>query len=90
MDFREATDNLCVRTDHEDLAKALGVSLQTVRQARLGSEAAAHRSPPGDWKGTIIRLAEEKVWHYRQLIESLRVLPAATSIQGDKNVRRNR
>jgi hypothetical protein len=34
MNFREAVDALCASLSHEDVAKALGVSLQTVRQAR--------------------------------------------------------
>jgi hypothetical protein len=72
MNFREATDSLCVKVDHEDLATALGVSVQAIRQARLYPEAHSHRSPPEDWEHAVIRLAEERVWHYRQLIEKLR------------------
>jgi|tagenome__1003787_1003787.scaffolds.fasta_scaffold20653457_2 hypothetical protein len=72
MDFREATDGLFDRVDHDDLAKALGVSIAAIRQARLRPEAAAHRQPPEDWENAVIRLAEERVWHYRKLIESVR------------------
>jgi hypothetical protein len=72
MDFREATDGLFARVDHEDLAKALGVSIAAVRQARLKPGANAHRSPPSDWRNAVIRLAESRVWHYRELIRSLR------------------
>jgi hypothetical protein len=72
MDFREATDGLFSRVDHEDLAKALGVSVASIRQARLKSDANAHRAPPEDWRHAVIRLAEERVWHYRRLIEALR------------------
>ena len=75
MDFRQATDSLCERVDHEDVARALGVSVQTIRQARLRSEAEAHRAPPVDWQGRLIRLAEERVWHYRRLIDQLRGEP---------------
>jgi hypothetical protein len=71
MDFREATNGLFDRVDHKDLAERLGVSVAAVRQARLRSGAAAHRSAPGDWRSTVIRLAEERVWHYRKLIERL-------------------
>ena len=73
MDFREATDKACDKLDHADLARAMGVSLQTVRQARLMMGSAARRSPPADWEHALIRLAEKQVWHYRQLIEELRV-----------------
>jgi hypothetical protein len=72
MDFREATDGLCARIDHDDIAKALGVSVQTVRQARLTEETKAHREPPRDWRDALVRLAEERVWHYRKLIEDVR------------------
>jgi hypothetical protein len=72
MDFRKATDDLFARVTHQDLAKALGVSVASVRQARLHSQANAHRSPPEDWRNATIRLAEERVWHYRRLIERLR------------------
>jgi hypothetical protein len=72
MDFKHATDGLFDRVGHEDLAKALGVSIATIRQARLSPDAAAHRSPPGEWEQAVIRLAEARVWHYRRLIEKLR------------------
>jgi hypothetical protein len=72
MDFREATDGLCAKIDHDDIAKALGVSVQTIRQARLAGKAKAHREPPREWRDTVIRLAEERVWHYRKLIEEIR------------------
>lgn len=78
MDFREATDDLCEGIPHEALAKALGVSVATVRQARLKVEAKAHRDPPREWQYTLIRLAEERVWHYRKLIEQLRRTDGAT------------
>ena len=58
--------------DHADVARALGVSVQTVRQARLDGETRAHRSPPEEWKRALIRLAEERVWHFRTLIQQLR------------------
>lgn len=72
MDFREATDRLCARLDHEDVAKALSVSLQTVRQARMQNGSTARRSPPPAWRQAMIRLAEQEVLHYRNLISELR------------------
>ena len=71
MDFREATDGLFSRVDHEELAKTLGVSVATIRQARLRPEAGAHRSPPVEWRRAVLKLAEERVRHYRKLAESL-------------------
>jgi hypothetical protein len=72
MDFKEATDGLFERVDHEALARTLGVSVAKIRQARLRSDAAAHRDPPRGWKNAVIRVAEARVWHYRRLIDALR------------------
>jgi hypothetical protein len=72
MNFKEATDGLFDRVDHETLAKKLGVSVASIRQARLKPEAGAHRSPPEDWQSAVIRAAEERVCHYRNLIDRLR------------------
>lgn len=71
MDFREATDLLCERVDHEDVAKALGVSLQAVRQARLHDATKARREPPKEWHYAVIRLAEQDIMKKRALIEKV-------------------
>jgi len=72
MDFKRATDELFSNVDHQKLAEALGTSIASIRQARLRPDAKAHRAPPRDWEGSVIRLAEERVWHYRKLIEQMR------------------
>jgi hypothetical protein len=72
MDFREATDALFRRVDQETLAEALGVSIASIRQARLRPEAAAHRSPPPNWKEAVIKLAEEQECLYKQLLDRLK------------------
>jgi hypothetical protein len=72
MTFKKATDRLFSRVDHEDLAKALGVSVASIRQARLSPDALARRSPPPDWEDAVLRLAEERVRHFRKLIEEIR------------------
>ena len=72
MDFKKATDDLFARVDHEDLAKRLGVSVATIRQARLRPEASAHRTPPNNWPEAVIRIAEAQIMRYRKLIESVR------------------
>jgi hypothetical protein len=72
MTFKKATDRLFSRIDHEDLAKALKVSVASIRQARLSPDASAHRSPPPDWENAVLRLAEERVSHFRKLIEEIR------------------
>jgi hypothetical protein len=72
MTFKKATDRLFYRVDHEDLATALKVSVASIRQARLSPDALAHRSPPPDWENAVLRLAEERVLHFRKLIAELR------------------
>jgi hypothetical protein len=71
MNFREAVDVLCKPLTHRHVAKALDVSVQTVRQARLNVDSSAFRPPPKNWRGAIIRLAEARMVHYRKLIEKL-------------------
>jgi DNA-binding GntR family transcriptional regulator len=71
MNFKKATDRLFSRVDHEDLAKALKVSVASVRQARLSPDALAHRSPPRGWENAVLRLAEERVRHFQKLIEEI-------------------
>ena len=72
MNFREATESLCAGVSHGELARALGVSVAAIRQARLQPGAKAHRSPPGNWKEAVIKLAEQQEQRYRRLLESLR------------------
>jgi hypothetical protein len=72
MNFKEATDNLFDRIDHAELAKALGVSVASIRQARLIPSARAYRVPPPNWQHAVIGLAEERVRHYRRLIQNMR------------------
>ena len=72
MGFKEATDGLFSRVDHEDLAKRLGVSVATIRQARLRPEANANRPAPKHWQETVIRMAEMQMMHFRRLIKDVR------------------
>jgi hypothetical protein len=72
MNFKEATDGLLDRIDHAELAEALGVSVASVRQARLNPSANAYRSPPHDWEDAVINLAERRLRQYAALIDRLR------------------
>jgi hypothetical protein len=72
MTFKEATDALFERVSHQELADALGLSVASVRQARLPETAKAYRQPPSAWQDRVIRLAERRVMHYRQLIDRVR------------------
>ncbi|MEI9991336.1 MAG: hypothetical protein WDM86_14985 [Rhizomicrobium sp.] len=56
--FRAATDELLACITHDQLADALGVSVSTVRQARLDEGAKARRKPPEGWQGVVADLAE--------------------------------
>ena len=87
MNFKEATDGLFARVDHEDLAKRLGISIASIRQARLSPQADAHRSPPSNWESAIIRLAEERIGHYRKLIEDVQSRREAPPETGRKRSR---
>lgn len=71
MKFREATDDLFSRVSHEDLARVLGVSVASIRQARLDQHAGAHRAPPQNWEQAIASIAEKRIVHYRKLIARL-------------------
>jgi len=72
MDFRKATDALCAPLTHAELAKALGVSVPLIRQARLKPEANAHRTAPQGWEQAVSDLAEDRAKRYRELAERLR------------------
>ena len=72
MNFKEATDLLFDRIDHAELAKALGISVASIRQARLSPTAKAYREPPPNWQHAVTRLAENRVSHYRHLIKQMR------------------
>lgn len=77
MNFKEATDGLFDRVSHEELAEALAVSVASIRQARLPETARAYRRPPTSWEDKIIRMAERRIMHYRQLIERVRAQPVS-------------
>jgi hypothetical protein len=64
MKFKQATDALLESVTLEDLANSLGVSVQTVRQARAAEESTAYRSPPKGWEAAVAKLADT---HARQL-----------------------
>ena len=71
MDFKKATDSLFERISHEDLADALGVSVASIRQARLGPSANAYRQPPSNWQAAVARVATQRAKRLQNLIENL-------------------
>ena len=71
MNFKEATDILFDRVGHEEMADALGVSVAAIRQARLSVSAKAYRQPPPNWEKVVVRLAQKRAIHYKQLVEKI-------------------
>ena len=72
MNFKKTTDELFATVSHDDLAEAAGVSVATIRQARLDGGAKAHRSPPAGWEKAVLKLAEARTRHFERLAERLR------------------
>lgn len=71
MDFKTATDQLCETTSHVELASTLGVSVATIRQARLEPTAKAYRNPPPDWINGIKTIAACKLERIKKLLLEL-------------------
>lgn len=71
MNFKQATDGLFARVSHEDLAGALGVSIASIRQARLAEKALAHRSPPQAWEKVVAQLARNRARRLERLAARL-------------------
>jgi hypothetical protein len=78
MNFKRATDELLIHPTLEDLADTLGVSTQSVRQARMDKSSKAYRQPPDGWEQALLRLTENTIAHYERLARGLR----AKAIQG--------
>jgi hypothetical protein len=77
MEFKEATDRLVSRVLHEDLAAELGVSIQTIRQARLSPDSASYRKPPRGWERAVMKLATRHVIELGRLVLDLRAAQRA-------------
>jgi hypothetical protein len=59
MNFKKATDELLASVTLADLADAIGVSVQAIRQARAADGTTAHRAPPEGWEVGVSRLAKK-------------------------------
>ena len=71
MDFRKATDELLAGISHQDLAEALGVSVASVRQARLDPSAKAHRNAPDGWERVVSQMSKKQAARLQRLAERL-------------------
>lgn len=71
MNFKQATDALLKSVTLEDLAVELGVSVQSVRQARVTGESVARRPPPVGWEGAVKKIARDKQQYFKKLGEAI-------------------
>ena len=60
MDFKTATDQVAGCISHAEIAEAAGVSIQTIRQARMDPGSSSYRNPPLEWEAVLARLVREK------------------------------
>jgi hypothetical protein len=72
MNFRKATDALLESVTLEDLASALGVSTQAVRQARAAEGTTSYRQPPPGWEGGVRSLAAQRAKRLVSLAKGLK------------------
>jgi len=71
MNFKQTTDALLESVTLEDLADAIGVSVQTIRQARAAEGTSAHRTPPPGWEAGAASLARKASIRYQKIAKSL-------------------
>jgi hypothetical protein len=71
MNFQQATDRLFSCLTAADLADALQVSVQGVKQARAAPETTAHRPAPDGWQMAVKRLAKRQAAHFERLATQL-------------------
>lgn len=71
MDFITANDALTACLTHAEIAEATGVSVQTVRQARLALDHPNNRPPPQGWQKAIATLARERAGELVKLAKEL-------------------
>jgi hypothetical protein len=70
-DFRKATSELLAGIDHPKLAKILGCSVATLRQARLDPAAKAHRNAPEGWQAKVAETAVKESDRLQRLAKAL-------------------
>jgi hypothetical protein len=71
MDFKKATTELMTGVGIEAIAKTLGCSAASIRQARLPEGAKARRASPIGWEGPVADLAEREANRLLRLSKSL-------------------
>lgn len=71
MTFAGATEELKRCPTDEDIAREIGVGVQSVRQARLDESSPSYRSPPSGWPAAIATLARDRAAKLLKLAERL-------------------
>lgn len=71
MNFKQATDALIAGVTLEDLAEAIGVSVQAVRQARSAEGTTSYRTPPQGWEAAVAMLASRRAEKLEKLSNKL-------------------
>jgi hypothetical protein len=71
MDFKTATDRLTTCVGHAEIADAAGVSVQSVRQARLDPNNPNYRPAPSGWQRALARIAKQRSKELKALAEEL-------------------
>jgi hypothetical protein len=71
MDFKDATDRLTAGLSHADIAEAAGVSVQSIRQARVEPGSPSYRNPPEGWREVLARLARQRAKELKALAEAV-------------------
>ncbi|HEX6368568.1 MAG TPA: hypothetical protein VF006_06540 [Longimicrobium sp.] len=60
MDFKTATDQVAGCITHVEIAEAAGVSIQSIRQARMDPGSPSYRNPPAGWQEVLASLARQR------------------------------
>lgn len=71
MDFKTATDRVAGCISHAEIAEAAGVSIQTIRQARMDPTSSSYRNPPAGWQGVLALLLRERARELQEVADVL-------------------
>jgi hypothetical protein len=71
MDFKTATDRVGGCITHAEIAEAAGVSIQTIRQARMDPSSKSYRHPPSQWQSVLAWLARRRAKELEAFADSL-------------------
>jgi hypothetical protein len=71
MDFNTAVDRLTACIAQADIAKAAGVSAQSIRQARLDPTNPGYRVPPEGWRKAVASLARQRARELTALADAV-------------------